>query len=104
MFKLMSLREMPTLQHTRTTQVKSTKICPIPQLLSYSERFNVKSIRDTHLKAGSISITQQTILIVALWLFFQGENGSDPEPCENSGAILQQINLQFVVSEELKAS
>ena len=104
MFKLMSLREMPTLQHTRTTQGKSTKICTIPQLLSCSERCNVRSIRDTQLKAGFILITQQMILIVALWLFSHGENGSDPEPCENSGAILKRINLQFVVSEELKAS
>ena len=64
----------------------------------------MRSKRDTHLKASFILITQQMILIVALWLFSHGENGSDPERCENSGAILQRINLQFVVSEELKAS
>ena len=32
--RLMSLREMPTLQHSSTTKNKSTKICTIPQLPS----------------------------------------------------------------------
>ena len=74
------------LQHTRNKKVNSTKIC---KLLSCSERYNVRSIRDTHLKACFtlinlqiiilLSFTQQMILIVALWLLSHGENLSDPE-------------------------
>ena len=74
------------LQHTSTIKVNSTKIC---ELLSCSERYKVRSVRDTHLKAGftliilsiiiPLSFTQQMILIVALWLLSYGENLSDPE-------------------------
>ena len=45
--RLMSLQEMPTLQHTSTTKSKSTKICTIPWLQSCQEKCNVRSIRDT---------------------------------------------------------
>ena len=46
--KLMSLREMPTPQHTNTTKKnKNTKIFTIPQLPSCQERCNVKSTWDS---------------------------------------------------------
>ena len=87
--RLMSLREMPTRQHTHTTKIKSTKICTIPQLPSCSERCNVRLIRDTHLKASftliirpiviRLNFTQQLLSTVATWLSFHEKRQADPE-------------------------
>ena len=43
--------EMPTLQHTSATKVRSTKICTIPQLPLCQERCTARSIRDTHFQS-----------------------------------------------------
>ena len=59
---LMSLREMPTPQHTSTTKVKSTTICTIFHVPSWLERCSARSIRDTHLKAGFTSIILPIII------------------------------------------
>ena len=88
--------KMPILQHISATKIRSIKICTIPQLSSYSERCNARSIRDTHLKADILliilpriirfSFKQQMILIKTFWLFFYGKSQS-----ENFGAMLQRV-------------
>ena len=93
----MLLLEMPMRQHTSTTNVRSTKICTIQLPLCW-ERCNLRSVRDAHLKADFtliilsmfilLSLAQQVILIVPLWLISDGENHLDPGWRENSGATL----------------
>ena len=80
--RLMSLRAVPTPQHTKTTKIRSTKICTILQLLSCSEKCSARSIRDIHLKTGFTLMILPIIiliLIVALLLFSHGESRSGPE-------------------------
>ena len=97
--------KMPILQHISATRIRSIKICTIPQLSSYSERCNARSIRDIHLKADILliilpriirfSFVQQMILIKTFWLFFYGESLS-----ENFGAMLQRTSPEIRVCKQ----
>ena len=83
-------------QHTDTTRDRSAKICTIPRLPSFWETCSEKLIWVDHVRAYFIliiqpiitilSFAQQTILIVASWLFSRGENHLDQELRQDFGA------------------
>ena len=97
--RLMSLLEMPMLQHTNTTRIRSTKTCTILHLQLCWEKCNVRLMRDVHLKTSfAVIITiiiilsmspQQMTSIVASWPSYHGESHQDPELWGHFSAIHQ---------------
>ena len=107
--RLMSVREMPTPQHTNTTKIRSTNTCTTlscyhAQRGQYGTAIGKQAHVDYSTNNHPPQLYEADDLDCSFMAILSGKSRSAPESWENFGAILQRVILQFRVSEELKVS